>query len=235
MAYTSCRGRSLRQWRNMRLVPCEALPRSRVACQTARRAHPSIASCLPSANTEPYASHGATSCSCEPIGSAGLIAGAAALWLFAAPGAVEGLALVVTGGLSERKRLGAAAVLYRGRQKRALRYHLGPDTEHTVFEGEVVGSGLGTELLRTERKRVRTASMYIDNQASIRSTQSSRSKPGHYLTDHLNRQMLRVFKRHPDLRLKICWIPGHMDVDGNEAVDIEAKKASTEGSSFKPR
>lgn len=122
-------------------------------------------------------------------------------------------------------------MLYRGRQKRSLRYRLGPDTEHTVFEGEVVGSGLGTELLRTERKRVRTASMYIDNQASIRSTQLSRSTPGHYLTDHLNRQMMRVFKRHPQLQLKICWIPGHRDVAGNEAVDVEAKKAVTEGSS----
>ncbi|KZP08750.1 hypothetical protein FIBSPDRAFT_683666, partial [Athelia psychrophila] len=106
------------------------------------------------------------------------------------------------------------------------RYRLGNDTEHTVFEGEVVGSGLGTELLRTERKVVRSATMFIDNQASIKSSQSFRSTPGHYLTDHLNRQMMRVFKRHPNLRLKICWIPGHCDVAGNEAVDIEAKKAA---------
>ncbi|KZP04256.1 hypothetical protein FIBSPDRAFT_1011272, partial [Athelia psychrophila] len=75
------------------------------------------------------------------------------------------------------------------------------------------------------------ATMFIDNQASIKSSQSFRSTPGHYLTDHLNRQMMRVFKRHPKLRLKICWIPGHCDVAGNEAVDIEAKKAATEGSS----
>lgn len=73
--------------------------------------------------------------------------------------------------------------------------------------------------------------MYIDNQASIRSTQSYRSTPGHYLTDHMNRQMKRVFKRHPNLRLQICWIPGHSEVEGNEAVDVEAKKAATEGSS----
>lgn len=138
---------------------------------------------------------------------------------------------IYTDGSGFKKTIGAAAVLFRDHQTRKLRYRLGDETEHTVFEGEVVGSGLGTELLRTERKAVRTASIYIDNQASIRSTQSRRSKPGHYLTDHLHRQMKRVYKRHPNLKLKICWIPGHMDVAGNEAVDIEAKKASTVGSS----
>lgn len=124
-------------------------------------------------------------------------------------------------------------MLFCGRQKRSLRYELGLDSAHTVFEGKVVASGLGTELFRTERKRSTTASIFIDKQASTQSTQSSRSTPEQYFTDHLNHQMLRVFKRHPDLRLTICWIPGHRDVSWHEAVDVEAKKAATEGSSPK--
>lgn len=97
---------------------------------------------------------------------------------------------IYTDGSGYQKTIGAAAVLFRGTQSRSLRYRLGDESKHTVFEGEVVGLRLGVELLRTERKMVCTASMYIDNQASIQSIQSHCSTPGHYLMDHLNCQIM---------------------------------------------
>lgn len=129
------------------------------------------------------------------------------------------------------QKIGAAAVLFRQNCRQwTLCHHLGAATAHTVYEGEIVGMGLATELLRTER-RVLSASIYVDNQASIQSTQTSRSRPGHYLLDHLHEQMKRVIKQHPNLHLKICWIPGHCNVWGNEVIDEEVKKAALEGSS----
>ncbi|KZP13385.1 hypothetical protein FIBSPDRAFT_686736, partial [Athelia psychrophila] len=123
-------------------------------------------------------------------------------------------------------KIGAAAVLYRdGRQRTTMQYQLGSDTMHTVYEGEVVGTGLGVELLRTQ-KRARSASFYIDNQVCLLGTQSIRSNPGHYLLDHVHVQVERVLKHHPNLHLTMRWIPGHSDNTGNEAVDEEAKEAA---------
>lgn len=133
---------------------------------------------------------------------------------------------VYSDGSGIDRHIGAAAVLFRnGSRRGTLRYKLGSDTLHTVYEGEVVGASLGTELLRTQKK-VRSASIYIDNQACIRSYQLARPKPGHYLVDHLHKQLDRVFKKHPNIHLRLRWIPGHLGNDGNEAVDEEAKKAA---------
>jgi ribonuclease HI len=38
----------------------------------------------------------------------------------------------------------------------------------------------------------------------------------------------QIMEHHPQKKLKIIWIPGHMDIEGNEYVDQEAKRAATD-------
>ena len=48
-------------------------------------------------------------------------------------------------------QIGAAAVLYRGSaEKKALRKHMGSKEHHTVFEAELLGISLATELIKSE-------------------------------------------------------------------------------------
>src|SRR6266481_5258661 len=62
---------------------------------------------------------------------------------------------------------GAAAVLYRGnRVIKTLRYFLGPLTQHTTYEVEVVGVLLALKLLTNEGD-AHMASIKLDNQAMI--------------------------------------------------------------------
>jgi ribonuclease HI len=127
--------------------------------------------------------------------------------------------------------IGAAAVLYRfqdGRTtKRVLRYCLGPETRHTVYEGEVVGGIMAQELLHKEvRGFGRCVSMYIDNQASIKSTRSIKPAPGHYLVDILHDKVSRSKKKFRNLDITIRWIPSHLEVEGNEEADRQAKRAA---------
>lgn len=129
--------------------------------------------------------------------------------------------------------IGASAVLYRrNKPTRSLKYYLGSAEHHTVYEGELVGIMLATELLRTE-SGITEAFIGVDSQAAIRATVGFRSNQGHYLADMIHDQIKKIQKKERRKRqgagkieLEIRWTPGHRDLPGNEAADHEAKKAA---------
>jgi ribonuclease HI len=138
---------------------------------------------------------------------------------------------IYTDGSGLEGNVGAGAVLYRdGSRKSSLRYRLGSLTRHTVYEGELGGLILGAELLRKLR-RVYEVTFYVDNQASILALKSFRRGPGHYMIDIFLKLITRILKSNPYAFIAVRWIPGHEGVQGNEAVDLVAKRAATEGSS----
>jgi len=125
---------------------------------------------------------------------------------------------IFTDGSGYHGGIGAAAVLRRrGKPEKILRFHLGSDEHHTVFNGEQIGMLLGLELLRRERN-VRTVYMGVDNQAAILATLAFTSSSSHSLTDmflcFLNRTLKKIKLPH----LAIRWVPGHANIDGNESV-----------------
>ena len=138
---------------------------------------------------------------------------------------------VFTDGSGLDNKIGAAAVLYRnGRRKSSLRLLLGPQSQHTVYEGEAVGAILGTKLVSREWG-ARSVIFYIDNHAIIHATQLTKSAPGHYLIDMLHNHINKLKARNHNLHVTFKWVPGHKGVEGNERADEQAKKAITEGSS----
>jgi ribonuclease HI len=127
--------------------------------------------------------------------------------------------------------IGAAAVLYRRKNgietKRVMRYRLGPETKHTVYEGEIAGEIMAQELLYKQPSGFgRHVSMYVDNQASILATQTKARNPGHYLLDILHNKLTRNKKKFHNLGVTIRWIPSHLEIEGNEEADRQAKRAA---------
>jgi len=128
---------------------------------------------------------------------------------------------------------GAAAVLYRGnRVIKTLRYFLGPLTQHTTYEAEVVGVLLTLKLL-TDEGDAHTASIKLDNQAVILALNGRRAKSTQSLLNEVHTLCDRWRQcglRHRE-RVSISWISGHDGIQGNELADKEAKMAVSCGSS----
>ena len=133
---------------------------------------------------------------------------------------------VFTDGSGIDGGIGAAAILRRrGKPDKCLRFHLGSDRNYTVYNGEQVGMILGLTLLLSE-DRVPSVFMGVDNQAAIQATLATYSHSGHTLTDLFISLLDRTLEKHDLPHLDIWWVPGHADIPGNEAVDMEAKKAA---------
>jgi ribonuclease HI len=148
--------------------------------------------------------------------------------------------------------VGAAAVLYEGNCIiKVLHYHLGSESEHTVYDAEGVGIVMALHLLKTRNKQlICPTSICSDSQALLRALGNQRSHVGHYILDkvhdlaedlHVKQDgLINSVERREALAeerswkgrkrgvfdLQLHWVPGHCDYAHNEKVDEEAKKAA---------
>ena len=92
---------------------------------------------------------------------------------------------VYTDGSRYKGGIGVVVVLYKGdRIVRLLQFHLGPKTEHTVYESEIIGISLALYLLTLLRLQIlSTIVIGLDNQATICSLNNQEHKPAHHLLD----------------------------------------------------
>lgn len=134
--------------------------------------------------------------------------------------------IIYTDGSGYEGGTGGAAVAWDSEgTKYTRRLYLGPLTEHTVYEGEVVGVILATDIIKEAMPRGRVT-ILLDNQPAIRSSAKKKHHSGQHLVLAAQDAIQEVLDRAPDLELTIAWIPGHQDVPGNEEADQEAKKAA---------
>ena len=75
---------------------------------------------------------------------------------------------IYSDGSAHNGEVGAAAILKReGEQARKLHYYLGPKTQHTVHEAELIGILLGLYLIKTDKGRRTTYSIRVDSQVAL--------------------------------------------------------------------
>ena len=167
---------------------------------------------------------------------------------------------VYSDGSSFEGGIGASAVLYKSnRAIKSLRYYLGPATEHTVYESELVRLLLSIFLLTgLTCQLLNTVIIGIDNQAAIKALNDQTAKPAHYLVDQIHTAVEHlqqcqdqlqckeefnsahdqgreiVAKSRGVFNLRIQWIPDHKDFKLNEKADKYAKEA-VKGNSSSPR
>jgi len=135
---------------------------------------------------------------------------------------------IYSDGSAHSGLVGAAAILWaKGQEPKVLRYQLGTAEEHTVFEAELVGLILGLKLIAENVRGKTSITIGVDNQATIKAMKSKLNKPGHYLAaEFIKHASLLRKKLSKRSMIKLRWMPGHIDIEGNEQADTEAKKAA---------
>lgn len=133
-------------------------------------------------------------------------------------------AMVYSDGSALEGGVGAAATLHRNGKKKTIRYKLGKESEHTVYEAELVGLYLGHHLLKNE-KNLSKVTFAADNQAALVAI-NKRPRSGHTIVEKTVDAMERTAKKNKLLNITYSWCPGHENVRGNEEVDGHAKQAA---------
>jgi ribonuclease HI len=100
--------------------------------------------------------------------------------------AIKGL-VAFTDGSGYEEKIGAAAILMvNGMELKTLRYRLGHETEHTVYEAEMLAVLLALHLISQVARRLKRITIGLDNQATLLGLRNQRSKPSHYLLDKIH-------------------------------------------------
>jgi ribonuclease HI len=128
-------------------------------------------------------------------------------------------------GRGTRGGIGAAAVAWNGKEEVACRTkYLGPASEHTVFESEVAGAILALDIVKGT-PRLTSIDIFTDCQPAIIALAAPKPQPGQYLLNTFHTLHRRLLRARPTLRIRIHWVPAHVGIAGNEAVDAHAKEA----------
>jgi ribonuclease HI len=138
---------------------------------------------------------------------------------------------VYTDGSGYQGMVGAAAIMTKQTSNSPpnvaeyRRHCLGTLDNHTVFEGELLGTILALDIIH-EKRRTTNATILLDNQAAIQALWQRRPSPGQYLVREFYAQINRLLEHNSCLSIKVGWVPGHKGNIGNELADKHAKTAA---------
>jgi ribonuclease HI len=94
-----------------------------------------------------------------------------------------------------------------------------------VYTAELTDIHLATNLL-WNHVEYRTCRIYIDSQAAIRAIDHPRRQSGQSIIRDILDSIDEITNEHPHLQFEIVWISGHAEIEVNELIDAEAKKAA---------
>jgi ribonuclease HI len=138
---------------------------------------------------------------------------------------------IYTDGSGINGKIGAAA--YCERNSKVALQHLGNETQYNVFAAELTALCLSAIEVQEDSECHRW-NIYVDSQAAIQAVDRPRRQSGQSIIKEFIDTIDTAVMENPDLKIAITWVPGHSEVEGNEIVDAEAKKAAIGTTAAKP-
>jgi ribonuclease HI len=133
---------------------------------------------------------------------------------------------IYTDGSGIDNQIGAAAHSPTSSETRHC--YLGNANTSNVYAAELTAIHLGIIMAGESNDRYNKCLIYVDNQSSIQAIDKPRQQSGQYIIRNILKSLKEMETQRPNLEFRIEWVPGHMDIAGNEKADEEAKKAAQE-------
>ena len=106
--------------------------------------------------------------------------------------------------------------------------YLGKADTANVYMAELAAIHLGIKMAGKSNVQFNKMSIYVDNQSSIQAIVKPKQHSRQYIVRNILHDLEELQHQRPNLEFRIAWVPGHMDITGNEKADEEAKKAAQE-------
>ena len=138
---------------------------------------------------------------------------------------------IYTDGSGIKGKIGAA--IYDATKNETRHRHLGKDTQYNVYTAELAALQLAIETLRDDHEQIEWR-IFTDSQAAIKATNNPHRQSGQAIIKDFLDCVDDISDKYPHLHIKIIWIPGHAEIEGNERADAEAKKAAIQAPMSRP-
>ena len=138
---------------------------------------------------------------------------------------------IYTDGSGIKSKTGAA--IYDATKNETKHQHLGKDTQYNIYTAELVALQLATETLWDNHEWIEWR-IFTDSQLAMKAINKPHQQSGQAIIKDFLNCIDDINDKYPHLHIKIIWIPGHVEIDGNEHVDEEAKKAALHPSTSQP-
>ena len=138
---------------------------------------------------------------------------------------------IYTDGSGIENKVGAAA--YNSATKEISHQHLGNEEQFNVYTAELTAIHLVIKQLRNHHECL-TGRIYTDSQASAKAIDHPRRQSGQTIIKAILESIDELTSENTNMCIEIIWIPGHAEIEGNERVDIEAKRAATDPTLSRP-
>jgi ribonuclease HI len=109
--------------------------------------------------------------------------------------------------------------------------YLGSEAQFNVYAAEVTAINMAVDIAKKASETIENCVIYTDSQPAIIATTKPVKQSGQSIIAATLNNLESLQAQKPDLNVSIIWIPGHMEIPGNEKADEEAKKAAVSNQS----
>jgi ribonuclease HI len=131
---------------------------------------------------------------------------------------------IYTDGSGIDGHIGAAA--YSPTIAETRQQYLGTESTQNVYAAELYAVKLAIDIVQSSATKYTNCTIYADSQAAIAATAKPRRQSGQSIICALLDNIDSLKVQQPNINISLIWIPGHMDIPGNEKVDQAAKEAA---------